>query len=181
MTLAILASALLILLTPSLIARHNRLKAEHVAEPIAKRLTNRDIDVKCPGLSGLILFETNEGSVRFDADGVPADSTKLSKHTCAGLRTVASHAGTLDFGCLAASSCDADTEQAAEALAVFTHEVMHLRGSIDEGKTECQARAHVADVAVQAGVDPQQAQALARWQAGPWQARLPDRYRNVSC
>jgi hypothetical protein len=179
--LAIFAGVLVILLMPSLIARHNRLKAENLAEPIAKRLTNRDIDVKCPGLFGLILFETNEGTVQFDADGVPGNSTTLSKHTCAGLRTVASHAGALDFSCLAASTCDHDTEQAAEALAVFTHEVMHLRGSIDEGQTECQARARVESVSAQVGVRPQQAAALARWQATTWQARLPDRYRNATC
>jgi hypothetical protein len=137
----------LLLLSPWWIARHNRLKAEHLAEPIAKRLTNRDIDVKCPGLFGLVLYETNEGSVQFDADGVPANAT----------------------------------QQAAEALAVFTHELMHLRGSIDEGQTECEARQHVEEVALQAGVSPDQVPRLEAWQAGPWQQRLPDRYRNVSC
>lgn len=179
--LAIAAGVLAVLLAPWAIARHNRLKAEHLAEPIAKQVTNRDIDVKCPGLFGLVLYEVNEGSVQFDADGVPVNSVKLSKHTCAGLRTVASHARELDFSCLAGSTCDGDTEKAAEALAVFTHELMHLRGSIDEGQTECRARARVQGVAVQAGIRPEQTQALANWQATTWRARLPDRYRNATC
>jgi hypothetical protein len=180
-TLVILGVLVLLLSAPWWIARHNRLKAENVAEPIAQRLTNRDIDVKCPGLFGLILFETNEGSVQFDADGVPLSEAKLSKRTCAGLRTVASHAPELDFGCLAASACDHDTEHAAEALAVLTHEIMHLLGAIDEGQTECQARGRVQDVAIQARIQPEMAAALSTWQAGPWQQRLPERYRNASC
>ncbi|HWI23128.1 MAG TPA: hypothetical protein VNT22_11015 [Baekduia sp.] len=179
-TLAIWIVVLAIPFTPWYVAHAQRLKAEHLAEPIAKRLTNRDIDVKCPGLFGKVLYEIHEGSVQFDADGVPANETKLSKKTCAGLRTVASDAPSLDFGCLA-TVCGRDAQRAAEAIAVLTHEIMHLRGSLDEGITECLARGRVEEVGLQMGISPASAAALKQWQSTTWQERLPDRYRNASC
>lgn len=178
--LAIGAAVLLALAAPFWIARTQRVAAERVAEPIAAKLTNRSIDVRCPGLLGKLMFETNRGSVRFDQHGVPEDITRLDKHTCAGLRTVGARAHSLDFTCLQVA-CDADTQRAAEAIVVLTHEIMHLRGTTDEGVTECQARRHIQAVAIDMGIAPPSASALAAWQAGPWQARLPDRYRNASC
>ena len=61
---------------------------------------------------------------------------------------------------------------------MLAHEAVHLRGVIDEGKTECEARTHVAAVAAHFGVGGQDAQALARWQATDWADELPARYQN---
>jgi hypothetical protein len=127
-----------------------------------------------------MMYEIHEGSVQFDADGVPTDETKLSARTCDGLRTVVDGAATLDFICLA-TACDPTTARAAQALAVFTHEVMHLRGTTDEAVTECLARGRIADVARRMGVSAAGAEQVATWQATTWRAMLPDAYRTATC
>jgi hypothetical protein len=127
-----------------------------------------------------MMYEIHEGSVWFDADGVPVDETKLSASTCDGLRTVIDRGPALDFSCLA-TACPKDERRAAQALAVLTHEIMHLRGTRDEGQTECHARGRVAWVTGQLGVSPQGGAQIATWQATTWQAMLPDAYRNASC
>jgi hypothetical protein len=167
---------------PWMHARGERLEVERRAGAIAGELTHRTIRVHCPGpIRRRMMYEIHEGSVRFDADGVPADETKLSARTCDGLRTIIEDGATLDFGCLAASFCDASRRRAAEALAVLTHETMHLRGTMDEAQTECHARRRVAAVAVRMGVSAAGGDAVAAWQATTWQAMLPDAYRGATC
>jgi hypothetical protein len=166
---------------PWLHARSQRIAVEHRAAAVASEATGRGIRVRCPGpIRRRVLYEITEGSVRFDADGVPSDETRLSARTCDGLRTVIDDGATLRFTCLATGCGDAEA-RAAEALAVLTHETMHLRGTTDEARTECLARAHVAWVAEGLGVAPDAARAVARWQATTWQAMLPDQYRGAVC
>jgi hypothetical protein len=168
---------------PWLHFRSERLAVEHRAAAIAGALTNRTIAVHCPGpVRRHLFYEINEGSVMFDADGVPTDATNLSADTCDGLRTVIDRGAGLDLTCLTTTyDCTKDERRAAQALAVFTHETMHLRGTMDEGTTECQARKRVADVAQRFGVTPASAAAVAQWQATDWREMLPDRYRDGSC
>jgi len=162
-------------------ARASRLRVERAAGAVASALTHRSIAVHCPGpVKRHLFYEIHEGEVRFDADGVPENATTLSARICDGLRDVLDHGATTSFDCLT-WVCDGDTERAAEALAVLTHEIMHLRGTMDEGRTECLARGRVADVAQRLGVSAPAAQRVARWQATDWQERLPDRYRNATC
>lgn len=162
--------------------RSERLEVQQRAAQIASTLSNRSIDVNCPGpIRRRMLREIHEGSVRFDADGVPADETRLSARTCDGLRDVLDRGAALDFACLASSSCSADEQRAADALAVVTHEIMHLRGTIDEGRAECQARLRVAFVATRLGITAQAAERLAAWQATAGQERLPERYQGGVC
>ena len=71
--------------------------------------------------------------------------------------------------------------KAAQALAVLTHEIMHLRGTRDEGTAECRARQRVADVAQRLGLTPRSAAAVATWQATDWYDMLPDAYKNRDC
>jgi hypothetical protein len=179
-----LVIALLVLAVPGVpyaYARAQRITVEDRAAAIASALTNRTIHVTCPGpIRRRMMYEIHEGQVWFDADGVPANETKLSASTCDGLRTVVDHARTLGFGCLK-WTCDHDTQRAAQALAVFTHETMHLRGTRDEGVAECQARRRVADVAARFGVSAAGGAAVAYWQANDWQAMLPDQYRGATC
>jgi hypothetical protein len=176
--------AVLVLAVPGVpyaYAREKRIAVEDRAAAVASALTHRRIHVACPGpIRRRTMYEIHEGQVWFDADGVPADETKLSASTCDGLRIVIDHAATLDFACLK-WTCPRDTRRAAQALAVFTHETMHLRGTRDEGVTECQARQRVAEVAARFGVSAQGGAAIAYWQANDWQDRLPDQYRGASC
>jgi len=179
--LAIGALVLAVPGVPWMHARGERLKVEHRAATIASAMTNRTIKVHCPGpIRRRMMYEIHEGSVWFDADGVPVSETKLSASTCDGLRTVIDDGPTLDFSCLA-TACPKDERRAAQALAVLTHEIMHLRGNTDEAITECLARGRVADVARRLGIDETGAAAVAAWQATTWRAMLPDAYRTATC
>jgi len=127
------------------------------------------------------MYEIHEGSVWFDADGVPANATSLSASTCDGLKVAIDHGPSLDFACLATSTCGKRERSAARALAVLTHEIMHLRGERDEAMTECKARGRVAGVAGDLGISAAGGAQIAAWQATTWQAMLPDAYRNARC
>jgi hypothetical protein len=163
-------------------ARAVRHDVERHAGAVASQLTHRHIDVHCPGpLHRRLYQDVHEGEVRFDADGVPADATSLAKRTCDGLRDVIHRGAAYDFACLATSSCSAEEERAAEALAVLTHETMHLRGTMDEAITECQATKRVAEVAVLLGIAPAAAARLEPWQATTWRALLPSQYQGGRC
>ena len=179
-----LAIGLLVLAVPGLPWMHSRgrrITVEHRAAEIASAMTNRTIKVHCPGpIRRRMMYEIHEGSVWFDADGVPANETKLGASTCDGLRTVIDHGPALDFRCLA-TACPERAHEAARALAVLTHEIMHLRGTRDEALTECRARGRVAEVAGQLGVRPDGGAAIATWQATTWQEMLPDAYRGARC
>ena len=63
------------------------------------------------------------------------------------------------------------------ALAVLAHEAVHLRGVIDERKTECEAQTHVSAVAERFGLRAPSRGALARWQATDWADELPPQYQ----
>lgn len=180
-----LAIGALVLAVPGLPwmhARSQRIAVEDRAARIASAMTNRDISVHCPGpIRRRMMYEIHEGSVWFDADGVPASATSLSAGTCDGLEVAIDHGPALDFSCLAADACGKREAQAARALAVLTHEIMHLRGERDEAMTECRARGRVADVAAQLGIPAAGGAQIAAWQATTWQAMLPDAYRGARC
>ena len=159
-------------------ARARRLEVEHKAGAVATRIAGRDVRVICPGpIRRRILYEINDGSVMFDAHGRPANKTKLSAHTCDGLRRVLDRTTSLDLTCLATDACSPDDEQAAAGLAVLTHESVHLRGVMDESETECEARKRVATTATELGLTRASAEAVAAWQATTWAKMLPERYR----
>ena len=181
-TLAIGAAVLCVPGLPWMHARSERLEVEHRAAAVASALTHRTIAVHCPGpIRRRVMYEIHEGSVWFDADGVPADETKLSAATCDGIRSVIDRGAGLDLTCLARGACRKSEHQAAQALAVLTHEIMHLRGTREEATAECQARGRVADVARRLGVAAPSADAVAVWQATTWQDQLPDAYKNGRC
>ncbi|QEC49015.1 hypothetical protein FSW04_16510 [Baekduia soli] len=70
-------------------ARGRRLEVEHRAAAVAGAIAGRRTAVRCPGpIRRRLLYEINEGVVRFSADGRPADETHLSGRACDGLRTV---------------------------------------------------------------------------------------------
>ena len=156
-----------------------RAQVERVAGEAASAVAGRTVSVNCPGpIRRRLFYEIHEGSVRFGSDGRPYDETTLSADPCDGLRRVLDRSAALDLNCLAAV-CPPDDERAAMALAVLAHEAVHLRGVIDEGTTECEARTHVGGVAERFGVRAPSREALARWQATDWADELPPRYRGA--
>jgi hypothetical protein len=167
---------------PYAYARGQRLEVEHRAAAVATAMTNRPIHVVCPGpIRKRFMYEINEGSVMFDADGVPVSETRLSASTCAGLRDALDHAPALQLSCLSAGTCPGAEERVAQALAVLAHEIVHLRGVMDEAVTECQARGRVARVAAAFGIDATGGAQIAHWQTVTWSQELPDRYQGGVC
>jgi hypothetical protein len=180
--LAIGALALAVPGVPFAHARGQRLEVEHRAEVVADQMTNRSIHVRCPGpIRKRFMYEINEGSVMFDADGVPVNETRLSADTCSGLRKALDDGPTLQLSCLTGGTCPGAEEHVARALAVLAHEIVHLRGVMDEAVTECQARGRVARVAATFGISPAGGEQIARWQTVTWSQELPDRYRTTAC
>jgi hypothetical protein len=162
-------------------ARAQRLEVEHRAGAVAQALTGRHIHVRCPGpIRRRLFYEINDGVVRFHADGTPPDDTRLSPAVCDGLRDVLDRGPAYTFSCLATDTCAAQERRAARAVAVLTHETMHLRGTIDEAVTECQAIRRVAWVAEQLGIRAEAAQRIPPWEDAQ-REQLPDRYRNGVC
>lgn len=180
--LAIGALALAVPGVPYAYARSQRLEVEDRAAAVASAMTNRSIGVRCPGpIRKRFMYEIHEGSVMFDADGVPVDETKLSAGTCDGLREALDHGPALGFSCLATGACPGAEERVARALAVLAHEIVHLRGVRDEGVTECQARGRVARVAERFGIGPEGGARIATWQAEVWRLQLPPQYQSGAC
>lgn len=178
--LAIGALALLVPGVPYAYARSQRLEVEHRAEAVARAMTNRPIHVRCPGpIRKRFMYEIHEGSVMFDAEGVPVDETRLSAGTCDGLRDALEDAPTLQLTCLTAGTCPGAEERVARALAVLAHEIVHLRGVQDEAVTECQARGRVARVAAAFGIGAAGGEQIARWQTVTWSQELPPQYRGA--
>lgn len=180
--LAIGALALAVTGVPWFHARDRRLEVEHRAASVASALTHRTIAVHCPGpIRRRVMYEIHEGEVRFDADGVPADETKLSAGTCDGLRDALDDGPLLQLACLTGGACAGSEERVARALAVLTHEIMHLRGTQDEARAECQARKRVAQVAQAFGIGAAGGAQIATWQTVTWSQELPARYQGGTC
>jgi hypothetical protein len=155
-----------------------RAEVEQRAGEVASQIAGRSVGVNCPGpIRRHLLYEIHEGTVRFGADGRPADETNVSASTCTGLRRALDEGTRLELGCLA-HVCPQKDEQAAAALAVLAHESVHLRGVVDEGKTECEARTHIERVAQAFGLTESAAKALAHWQKTDWAEKLPQRYQS---
>jgi hypothetical protein len=69
---------------------HDRRGNERRLSAIASEIAGRDVRVSRPGPVGRLFgWDIVEGSVRFDADGKPADETKTPKQSCAELDALA--------------------------------------------------------------------------------------------
>lgn len=169
---------LVVLLAAWLHGHDRRKQLQSAAATVAGQIAGRQVSVNCPGpIERRLFYEIHEGSVRFGSDGRPSSQTNLSARTCAGLRRALDDGPSLQLDCLA-HNCPPDGERVAAALAVLAHEAVHLRGVVDEGATECEARAQIALVAHSFGLSRRSVQALAYWQRTDWADSLPDRYRS---
>ena len=97
------------------------------------------VKVRCPGPLGRLFetWDTVEGSVRFDADGEPADDTQLRDDVVRGARR-ARRGPRAEPSSRASSARRLRAARARCALAhavdVVTHEAWHLRGIMDEAR-----------------------------------------------
>jgi len=151
---------------------------------IASQIAGREVGVRCPGVLGRVgsNFDTAAGTVQFDADGNPADKTKLRQKPCAELDALAEGRRGEQLACVERStSCGDDAQAVAHAVDTVTHESCHLAGVIDEAVTECFALQTMAWTAQQLGVTAAQARGLARLEWETTYTQLPDQYRTGDC
>jgi hypothetical protein len=152
---------------------------------IASEIAGRPVKVHCPGAISrrLLSYDIVEGTVRFDAQGRPADHTDLRPRTCAELDAMAEGRRDDVLACVAAAAaaCGVAADDLAWAVDTLTHESFHLAGIIDEADTECHAMKAMAGTAVRLGATPQEAAALARHHVAVNYPREPERYRTPLC
>lgn len=176
-TVAIAAAVLLPLCAWGWSVRAQRLDVERRAGAAASQVAGRPVHVRCPGqLRRRLQAEIHDGSVRFDG-GRPADETRVTGRVCDGLARLIDEGARLELSCLQLDACDAKDTAVAYAVAVLTHESVHMLGVMDEAATECQAVRRSAGVAQALGATPQAAAFIADWQFSVAGDRLPDRYR----
>jgi hypothetical protein len=127
-------------------------------------------------------WDTNQGSVRFDATGRPADEARLQTAPCRELDALAEGRRAGALACVVAGEvCGAHGDDLAMAVDVLAHESWHLAGISDEALTECRALQTMAWTAGQLGVAPAAAQALAEHEYRWGYDLLPERYRSHLC
>jgi hypothetical protein len=154
-----------------------RIEVQHHAAAVAGAIAGHHVRVHCPGpIRRHLFYEITEGRVRFSAAGVPAAETNLSGDACEGLRRVLDRGASLDLQCLY-WQCSAGDTRAAMAIAVLTHESVHMRGVMEEGANECEAQDRVETTALALGLTPASAQSLAHWMRTDYAELLPEQYR----
>jgi hypothetical protein len=163
----------------------NRTGNERRLSAIASEIAGRPVKVRCPGPLGRVLGKDSvvEGFVRFDADGTPADETKLQAGSCAELDALAEGRRAKELACTerAGILCGRHGRELATAVDVVSHESFHLSGIQDEARTECDALQTMARTAVRLGATPAQGAALARGQYAETYPLMPDGYRSAEC
>jgi hypothetical protein len=155
----------LVLLVPLLLYSawqfHRREQNESRLALVASEIALRDVDVSCPGFwTRLVEVTPNAGWVDFDEHGRPSDETSLSAATCKGLEQVW-RGDVRSFACLHSGGCDPTTLAAVSGIVTLAHESWHLRGIVEEARTQCYAIQTTEAVAVALGVPPADAHALA--------------------
>jgi len=148
---------------------------------VASAVAMRNVDVSCPGFwTRLVEITPNAGWVDFDQDGRPSDETSLSASTCDSLERIwRGKQGS--FACLLAGGCDRATLAAVSGVVTLAHESWHLRGILDEARTQCYAVQSAERVALSLGIEAEDARALAARVAAD-DAREPvGQYHSTEC
>ena len=151
-------------------AWRDRAGNEERLSAVASEIAGREVKVRCPGpVIRHFAWDTVEGSVRFDAQGKPADETRLQDFSCAQLDALAEgrRKGT-----------EADT---ALAVNVLAHEAWHLAGIADEAVAECRSLQTLAWTAERLGAPAGEGRRLARLYLATGHGALPDRYQSSQC
>jgi hypothetical protein len=163
---------------------HERKSAlERHLSQVATELGGRHVHVHCQSFAGNLIDVSGEaGTVRFDASGIPSDTTDLKRPICAALERFPHDVTSTGFACVYANT-DCPQKIWEDVLAVHTlaHEVWHLHGISNEARTECYALQTTARAAELFGADPAAAQAAADYAYARFYPSLPDEYREPDC
>lgn len=180
----------LLLLTPiaalavfAFLDRREAAAREELLGSIASEIAGRPVEVRCQGRFSSALDVTAEsGSVRFDANGRPADWTDLKRGICLSLGRFRSDHGSDRFACLHDPlACDRSVVRFVHALETLAHESWHLAGHVDEATTECYALQTIAFVAERLGAPREQGEQLARAAFLGLYPSMPPEYHSSEC
>ena len=162
--------------------RGDAARNERYAE-IASEIAGRPVSVRCPGFwKKLVDVSPNEGTVLVEG-GAVGDVTDLSLEICDALDdVVAGDAGTA-LECLTAPAddCRRPLDAVAFGIEALTHESLHLRGILDEARTECYALQTSARTGVRLGLTPAQAAAVNAYYLARLYPLLPAAYQSGEC
>jgi hypothetical protein len=148
---------------------------------VASAVALRDVDVSCPGFwTRLVEITPNAGWVDFDRHGRPSDETSLSAATCSSLERVWRRKER-SFRCLLAGRCSETTLRAASGIVTLAHESWHLRGILNEARTQCYAVQTTEAVARSLGVAAADARAIAVRVALDNSRSAEDEYHSGQC
>jgi hypothetical protein len=143
--------------------------AEQRFGKVVSKVAKRDVGVRCQGMFGNLVDIGQElGTVRFDAEGEPADYTDIKRDACKWLKKYEKS----DYRV---------TYESAVGVHVLAHEAIHLRGWTDEALTECYGLQYTASVARSLGAPAAKAQALAEFYWRVVYPEMPDEYRSPDC
>jgi hypothetical protein len=139
------------------------LGVDHRMSAIASEIAGRPVHVDCPGfVRGLIDISGNGGSVQFDANGKPGNTTRLETSVCGDLNRYRATRKKADFACVFSDArCSDKVERTVYAALVLSHESQHLRGVRDERAAQCYAIQMLPLVAERLGSPPAEAHAVA--------------------
>jgi hypothetical protein len=182
MRLALLLPAV-VLLTVGFVLHERKGVLEQHLGAVATQLAERRVHVHCQGLAGELVDVTAEaGTVWFDANGNPSDTTNLKRPICNALRRFRSDAASSRWDCVLANrQCDRRAFEDVLAVHTIAHESWHLRGIRDEAVTECKALQTTAQAAELLGADAQHADAAALYSITWFYPREPSEYRTPTC
>ncbi len=143
--------------------------AERRFGKLVSDVAKRPVGVRCQGVFGNLVDIGQElGTVRFDAEGDPADETHVKRDACTWLKRYEKG----DYRV---------TWESAVAVHVLAHEAIHLRGWTDEALTECYGLQHSAQVARGLGAPASKAQALAEFYWRVVYPEMREEYRSAQC
>jgi hypothetical protein len=141
---------------------------------IAGELSDRQVTIRCEGLSGALMGPRGEsGRTEFIGDK-PASVSYLREGICQTL-----HAYTRSRkDCLLPCEQPLDV---AWSLNTLAHESYHLAGIRNEARTECAALRAIGFVAHSLGASPRQARALSAYSFAELPRRMPAEYSSLAC
>jgi hypothetical protein len=159
----VLAALALLIVALVVWEARRELSLDHRLSGVASEIAGRQVSVDCPGfLRGLVDINGNGGTVMFDVNGKPSSTTHLETSVCRDLSAYGETRKRADFACVFGTTiCSDKVERAVYAALVLSHESQHLRGSQNEGATQCYAIQTLAQVAGRLGSPPAEARAVA--------------------
>jgi len=177
------AAIVLVVLAIGFVIHERRAALERHLGDVATELGGRQVHVHCQTLAANLVDVSSEaGSVQFNVDGVPADTTDVKRPICNALKRFPHDVTSAAYGCVL-NNTDCRQRIWEDVLAVHTlaHEVWHLHGVTSEAQTECYALQTTARAASLLGGDPAAAQATATYALTRLYPELPDEYREADC